>query len=55
MDPVQNPEARHAIFPVISTPLRNKPRRKLTRDQGRKVDALKADSPTFATMRCLAM
>ncbi len=29
--------------------------RKLTPDQARKVDALKAGAPAFATMRCLAM
>lgn len=52
---VRDPETGHAISPVIAAALCIKPRGKLTPDQARKVDALKAGSPAFATMRCLAM
>ncbi|KZY04272.1 transposase [Sulfitobacter sp. HI0040] len=45
----------HTISPVIAAALCIKPRGKLTPDQVRKVDALKAGSPAFATMRSLAM
>ncbi|WP_236628296.1 hypothetical protein, partial [Sulfitobacter sp. HI0129] len=41
----------HTISPVIAAALCIKPRGKLTPDQVRKVDALKAGSPAFATMR----
>lgn len=54
-EPVRNPETGHAISPVIAAALCIKPRGKLTSDQARKVDALKAGSPAFATMRSLAM
>ena len=52
---VWDPETGHAISPVIAAALCIKPRGKLTLDQARKVDTLKAGSPAFATMRCLAM
>jgi hypothetical protein len=55
LEPVRDPETGHAISPVIAAALCIKPRGKLTPDQARKVDALKAGSPAFATMRCLAM
>ena len=45
----------HAISPVIAAALCIKPRGKLTPDQARKVDVLKLGSPTFTTMRALAM
>jgi transposase len=53
--PVRDPQTGHAISPVVAAALCIKPRRKLTADQARKVDALKAGSPSFATMRRLAM
>ncbi len=55
LEPVRDPETGHAISPVIAAALCIKPRGKLTPDQARKVDALKAGSPAFATMRCLVM
>ena len=55
LKPVRDPETGHAISPVIAAALCIKPRGKLTPDQARKVDALKAGSPAFATMRCFAM
>ena len=55
LKPVRDPETGHAISPVISAALCIKPRGKLTSDQARKVDALKAGAPSFATMRSLAM
>lgn len=55
LEPVRDPETGHAISPVIAAALCIKPRGKLTPDQERKVDALKAGSPAFGTMRCLAM
>ena len=55
LKPVRDPETGHAISPVIAAALCIKPRGKLTSDQARKVDALKAGSPAFATMRGLAM
>ena len=55
LKPVRDPETGHAISPVIAAALCIKPRGKLTPDQARKVDALKAGSPAFATMRSLAM
>lgn len=55
LKPVRDPETGHAISPVIAAALCVKPRGKLTPDQVRKVDALKAGSPAFATMRSLAM
>ncbi|SFF24238.1 Transposase [Sulfitobacter brevis] len=55
LKPVRDPETGHAISPVIAAALCIKPRGKLTSDQARKVDALKAGSPAFATMRSLAM
>ncbi len=55
LEPVRDPETGHAISPVIAAALCIKPRGKLTPDQARKVDALKAGSPAFATMCCLAM
>ena len=53
--PVRDPQTGHAISPVVAAALCIKPRRKLTADQAQKVDALKAGSPSFATMRSLAM
>jgi transposase len=55
LEPVRDPETGHAISPVIATALCIKPRRKLTLEQARKVEALKAGSPAFTTMRRLAM
>jgi len=55
LEPVRDPETGHAISPVIAAALCIKPRGKLTPDQARKVDALKVGSPTFETMRALAM
>ncbi len=55
LKPVRDPETGHPISPVIAAALCIKPRGKLTRDQARKVDALKAGSPAFATMRCFAI
>ena len=55
LEPVRDPETGHAISPVIAAALCIKPRGKLSSDQARKVDALKAGSPDFATMRSLAM
>jgi transposase len=53
--PVRDPQTGHAISPVVAAALCIKPRRKLTADQVQKVDALKAGSPSFATMRRMAM
>jgi len=55
LEPVRDPETGHAISPVIVAALCIKPRGKLTPDQARKADALRAGFPAFATMRCLAM
>lgn len=55
LEPVRDPETGHAISPVIAAALCIKPRGKLTAEQARKVEALKAGSPAFATMRNLAM
>ena len=55
LEQVRDPETGHAISPVIAAALCIKPRGKLTPDQARKVDALKAGAPSFATMRSLAM
>jgi hypothetical protein len=55
LEPVRDPETEHAISPAIAAALCIKPRGMLTPDQARKADALKAGSPAFATMRCLAM
>lgn len=55
LEPVRDPHTGHAISPVIAAALCIKPRGSLTPDQARKVDALKAGSPAFATMRSLAM
>lgn len=55
LEPVRDPETGHAISPVIAAALCIKPRGKLSPDQARKVGALKAGSPAFATMRSLAM
>jgi len=52
---VRDPQTCHAIFLVVAAALCLKPRRKLTADQAQKVDALKTRSPSFATMRRLAM
>jgi transposase len=52
---VRDPQTGHAISPVVAAALCIKPRRKLTADQTQKVDALKSGSPSFATMRHLAM
>ncbi len=53
--PVRDPQTGHAISPVVAAALCIKPRRKLTEDQAQKVDALKSGSPSFETMRSLAM
>ena len=55
LEPVRDPETGHAISPVIAAALCIKPHGKLTPDHARKVEVLKAGSPAFATMRCLAM
>jgi hypothetical protein len=55
LEPVRDPETGHAISPVIAAALCIKPRGKLTAEQARKVEALKAGSPAFTTMRRLAM
>lgn len=55
LEPVRDPETGHAISPVIAAALCIKPRGKLTPDQARKVDALKAGSLAFAMKRYLAM
>jgi transposase len=55
LEPVRGPETGHAISPVIAAALCIKPSGKLTSDQARKVDTLKAGSPAFTTMRSLAM
>ena len=55
LGPVRDPETGHAISPVIAAALCIKPRGKLTTEQARKVEALKAGSPAFTTMRRLAM
>lgn len=47
LEPVQDPETGHAISPVIAAALCIKPRGKLTLEQARKVEALKAGSPPF--------
>lgn len=52
---VRDPDTGHTISPVIAAALCIKPHGKLTPDQARKVDVLKASSPAFARMRCLAM
>lgn len=52
---VRDPRTGHAISPVIAAALCIKPRGTLAPDQARKVYALKAGSPGFATMRSLAM
>lgn len=51
LEPVRDPETGQAISPVIAAALCIKPRGKLTAEQARKVEALKAGSPAFATMR----
>jgi transposase len=53
--PVRDPGTGHTISPVIAAALCMKPRGKLSPDQARKVDALKAGSPAFATKRALTM
>lgn len=53
--PVRDPQTGHAISPVIAATLCIKLRCKLTADQAQKVDALKAESPSFTAMRQLAM
>jgi hypothetical protein len=55
LEPLRDPQTGHAISPVIAAALCTKPRGSLTADQARKVDALKAGSPAFATMRSLTM
>lgn len=55
LEPVRDPGTGHAISPAIAAALCMKPRGKLSLDQARKVDALKAGSPAFATMGALAM
>ena len=55
LEPVRDPETGHAISPVIAAALCIKPRGKLTLEQARKVELLKAGSPAFTTMRCLAV
>ena len=55
LEPLRDPQTGHAISPVIAAALCIKPRGSLTPDQARKVDALKAGSPAFATMRSLTM
>lgn len=55
LTPVRDPQTGHAISPVIAAALCIKPRGALTSDQARKVDALKAESPSFTMMRSLAM
>lgn len=55
LEPLRDPQTGHAISPVIAAALCIKPRGSLTADQARKVDALKAGSPAFATMRSLTM
>jgi len=55
LEPVRDPETGHAISPVIAAALCIKPRGKLSPDQERKVNAFKAGSPAFTTMRALAM
>jgi len=55
LEPVRDPETGHAISPVIAAALCIKPRGKLTAEQASKVEALKAGSPAFTTMRRLAM
>jgi transposase len=52
---VRDPETGHATSPVIAAALCIKPKGKLTAEQARKVEALKAGSPAFTTMRRLAM
>ena len=55
LEPVRDPETGRAISPVFAAALCIKPRGKLTAEQARKVEALKAGSPAFTTMRRLAM
>jgi transposase len=55
LEPVRDPETGHAISPLIAAALCIKPRGKITAEQARKVEALKAGSTAFATMRNLAM
>tara|TARA_R110002124_G_scaffold127318_2_gene287231 strand:+ start:6035 stop:7273 length:1239 start_codon:yes stop_codon:yes gene_type:complete len=55
LEPVRDPQTGHAISPVIAAALCIKPRGALTPGQARKIDALKAGSPSFVTMRSLAM
>jgi transposase len=45
----------HLVSPLAAAALCVKPRGLLTQDQVAKVDAFKAISPAFATMRALAM
>ena len=52
---VRDPQTGHVIAPVVAAALCIKPRRKLTADQAQKVVALKAGSPSFATMQHMAM
>jgi transposase len=55
LEPVRDPETGHAISPVLAAALCIKPRGNLTLEQARKIEALKAGSPAFTTMRRLAM
>jgi hypothetical protein len=50
-----DPLTGHLVSPIIAAALCVKPRGLLTQAQAAKVDAFKAISPTFATMRALAM
>ena len=50
-----DPLTGHLVSPIVAAALCVKPRGLLTQDQAAKVDAFKAISPAFATMRALAM
>ncbi len=53
--PVRDPQTGHLISPVVAAALCIKPRGALTRNQARKVDALKQGSHTFAVLRSFSM
>ena len=50
-----DPLTGHLVSPIVAAALCVKPRGLLTQDQAAKVDAFKAISPAFATMRALAL
>ncbi len=53
--PIRDPDTGHVISPVVAAAPCLKPRSMLTISQARSVDALKQDSPEFASMRSLAL